>query len=250
MTAAASQDLVLIPGAGAFPQAPLIAPSPAGYLLLALEIDHRPPFLFALASRAKRRATALLRAFAARHADAQVFTARVIPPGRGAFLRQRPQIRPARFDLVLMLRCADPAAARALQAGADWQALRAATAPLARRSTDFAAGNIRQIGPVDHTRPGVFLFNWFYADALAQNLAVWNFTAGWFTDQTGLDNSTVLQPDAGQGVDWPIVNHCRWDSLADILPALLFKPGFRRYVLAHFAANRTAAMPVLYRMLR
>ena len=250
MTHPASQDLVLLDGAGQFPQVRLQPVTGAGYLVLALEIDHRPPFLFGLASAAKRRATGLLRAFAARQPDAQVFTALLIPPGRGAYLRQRPQISPARFDLVLLVETATPEAAQTLQASADWQALVKATAPLARRQAAFSATNIRHIGPVDHSKQGVFLFNWFTADDLDHNLAVWNYTAGWFTDQTGLDNSTVLQPQAGQAPDWPIVNHCRWDGLSDILPALIFKRSFRAYVLAHFAANRTAAMPVLYRLAR
>ncbi|MCW1933564.1 hypothetical protein [Pararhodobacter zhoushanensis] len=250
MTQSVSQDLVLLEGAGQFPQVTLQPVTGAGYLVLALEIDHRPPFLFGLASAAKRQATERLRAFAARQPDAHVFIALVIPPGRGAYLRRRPQIRPARFDLVLLVETATPEAAQTLQASDDCQALLAATAPLARRQAAFSATNIRHIGPVDHARQGVFLFNWFTAEDLDQNLAVWNYTAGWFTDQTGLDNSTVLQPQAGQAPDWPLVNHCRWEGLSDILPALIFKRSFRAYVLAHFAANRTAAMPVLYRLAR
>jgi len=37
----------------------------------------------------------------------------------------------------------------------------------------IAATNPRRIGPVDHTRQGVFLFNYFVADSVAQNLGVW-----------------------------------------------------------------------------
>src|SRR6266850_1364954 len=39
------------------------------------------------------------------------------------------------------------------------------------------ASNARRIGAVDHARDGVFLFNYFYADSPAQNLAVWEHTA-------------------------------------------------------------------------
>jgi hypothetical protein len=49
--------------------------------------------------------------------------------------------------------------------------------------------------PVDHHRQEVFLFNYFYADRTHLNLAAWQYTAGWFADQTGLDDSTVLPPD-------------------------------------------------------
>jgi hypothetical protein len=86
------------------------------------------------------------------------------------------------------------------------------------------------------------------AARLDQNLAVWEYTAGWFEDQTGLRNSTVLLPEAGPRKDYTIINHCRWDSLWDILPSLAFKRSFRTYVLAHFEANNTAAIPILYRL--
>ena len=111
-----------------------------------------------------------------------------------------------------------------------------------------ALNNGRRMGPVDLSRVGVFLFNYFYADRRAQNLAVWEYTAGWFADQTGLDNSTLLIPEAGQDCPYTVINHCRWDRLGDILPSLLLKPSFRSYVLRHFEANDTAAIPILYRL--
>ncbi|TFC29127.1 hypothetical protein E3O25_05585 [Cryobacterium sp. TMT1-3] len=52
----------------------------------------------------------------------------------------------------------------------------------------------------------------------------WQYTAGWFQDQTGLDNLTVLQPvDDGP---FSLVNHCRWDHLVDVMPDLAFKRSF------------------------
>ncbi|MCB1513010.1 MAG: hypothetical protein KDJ36_19105, partial [Hyphomicrobiaceae bacterium] len=78
--------------------------------------------------------------------------------------------------------------------------------------------------------------------------AVWDYTAGWFMDQTGLDNSVLTRPLDQKGAKYTIVNHCRWDGLGDIVPSLLFKKSFRNYVLAHFEANDTAAIPVLYRL--
>jgi len=58
----------------------------------------------------------------------------------------------------------------------------------------------------------------------------------------------LLLPDAGQGQDYTISDHCRWDRLRDILPALLFKKTFKSFVLANFAANNTAPMAILYRL--
>jgi hypothetical protein len=76
---------------------------------------------------------------------------------------------------------------------------------------------------VDHRRQGVFLFNYFFADRTDLNLAAWQYTAGWFPDQTGLDNSTVLLPDATSEPRYRLVNHARWDRLLDVLPSLIFK---------------------------
>jgi hypothetical protein len=77
---------------------------------------------------------------------------------------------------------------------------------------------------------------------------VWNYTAGWFQDQTGLDNSTVLLPDEAAQVPYTIINHCRWDRLRSILPALLFNRTFKPFVLNNFEKNNTAAMPILYQL--
>jgi hypothetical protein len=180
--------------------------------------------------------------------DATVFKAILVPPGRGAYLRQRPDIHIARFDVVVLIETATGEDAERIRADAVWKKMEAAARGNARYVTVFSAGNIRRIGEVDHDRDGVFLFNFFAADNRDQNLAVWEYTAGWFQDQTGLDNSTVLLPAAGEASDYTIINHCRWDALRDIVPSLIFKPSFRRYVLANFEANRTAAIPILYRL--
>ncbi|MFT4620316.1 MAG: hypothetical protein ACI9KS_001873 [Sulfitobacter sp.] len=88
----------------------------------------------------------------------------------------------------------------------------------------------------------------FYADSLDINLQVWNYTAGWFQDQTGLNNSTVLLPNEISDMPYTIINHCRWDGLRDILPALLFNKSFRPFVLNNFEKNNSAAMPILYQL--
>jgi hypothetical protein len=114
--------------------------------------------------------------------------------------------------------------------------------------TCISASNTRRIGSVDHSKNGVFLFNYFYSDSLDTNLQVWNYTAGWFQDQTGFDNSTVLLPDEAAQVPYTIINHCRWDRLRSILPALLFNRTFKPFVLNNFEKNNTAAMPILYQL--
>ena len=93
--------------------------------------------------------------------------------------------------------------------------------------------------------------------------------------ETGLDNSTLILPDedsrAGSGAhagssmttQHSVINHCRWDRLSSVLPALIFKVTltltltltltiFKRslasYVLDNFAANQCAANPILYQL--
>lgn len=120
-------------------------------------------------------------------------------------------------------------------------------AALGRRLYTLRGHNVRRMGPVNHGGDGVFLFDYFDADRTDLNLAAWQYRAGWFQDQTGLDNSTVLLPDSTSEPRYRLVNHAFWDRLSDVLPSLILKRTFRTYVLEHFASNGVAAMPMLYR---
>jgi hypothetical protein len=240
---------------GRFPTVTLEAPSGSGFAVLALEMDRRSPLAlgFWRESRAKREVLRRLKREAALLAeeggvvDASLFKALLAPPGRGRFLKRRPEVPVARFDLVLLVETETPEHARRLLASSAWERV-ASVGHVARRALAFTATNVRRMGPVDHGRPGVFPFNWFYADDVDQNLAVWEHTAGWFETETDLHNSTLLLPDPAHQVPYTVVNHCRWDRLADVLSALILERGFRGFVLASFEANNTAAMPILYRL--
>lgn len=238
-----------------FPRARLVAPSPAGFLLVAAEVD-RGPWWARPASRAKAALLARAKAHGAELCalpgvrSAVVFRAVLAAPGgRGGYLRRRrrPWHR-ARFDMVVLIETDTIARAGALRGAAPVAALERDVRAAAQYAEVIAARNVRRIGPVDHARGGVFLFNYFVAETAAQNLEAWESTAGWFTHETGLDNSTVLEPLEGAGTGYTIINHCRWDRLRDVLPALAFKRSFRAYVLAHFDAHDTAPLPVLYRL--
>lgn len=235
------------------PRAVLQPPGASGYLLLAAEVDRRPPFL--PSSRTKRR---LIASSAAAVADlarlpevkgADLFDARLIAPGMGrALLRRRAgTVRPARFDLAVLVETSDPATAPAVQRHPAWQRLRSAVAATAHHTHEIAARNVRQIAEVDHSQPSVFLFNYFYADDPRNLLPVWEYTAGWFVDKTSLADSTVLEPLDGEPSDYGIINHASWPRFTTFLPSLVLRPSFRRYVLANFAENGIAAQPILYR---
>ncbi|MGB7205633.1 MAG: hypothetical protein WBD37_09205, partial [Anderseniella sp.] len=75
-----------------FPEVSLIEPAHSGYLLLAIEVDNRPPIGFFIESKAKKKLLDRLKTLAQTLGaaddvlDATVFKAQIIPPGRGAFL--------------------------------------------------------------------------------------------------------------------------------------------------------------------
>ena len=236
-----------------FPRVKLAEPLPSGFVHVAAEVDARPPFL--PNSRKKRQLLACCKEWCrqledeAEVLDAVVFDALVATPGRGEFLKKRPgKVHVARFDLAVLIETITPEAADALKASPAYADMERTIRETASFTHVVTATNPKSMGPVDHTRQGVFLFNYFFADDTAENLAVWEYTAGWFQQETGLDNSTVLLPHDGERSEYNIMNHCRWDRLRDVMPSLLFKRSFRSYVLANFEASNVAAIPILYRM--
>ncbi|MBO6900410.1 MAG: hypothetical protein JJ864_03605 [Rhizobiaceae bacterium] len=249
-----NHDLVRLKDAGTFPKVSLMEPNGRGYVLLAGELDRRPPFGYFVESAVKKRLIAdikvLLPALNALDTveEATLFKALLVPPGRGAYLKNRPEVHVARFDVALLVRVTTPNGAAGIAASPEFGAIEARMNEAAKHSYRMVGANLRRIDEVDHSREGVFLFNYFFAADEAQNLAVWDHTAGWFQDQTGLDNSVLTRPLDQRGAQYTIINHCRWDRLNDIVPSLLFKNSFRRYVLGHFEANDTAAIPILYRL--
>lgn len=235
-----------------FPKATLMDPAASGYLHIAAEIDRRLPFL--ANSRRKRKLIADCKRWCQQLetdpsvVSAVVFDAFQIPPGRGAFVKERRgKVHVARFDLAVLIEATSPKAAAAIRESPAYADMERAVRDAASFTHVITATNVRRMGPVDHGKQGVFLFNYFFADDTNQNLAVWEETAGWWEQETGLNNSTVLLPRDGES-EYNVINHCRWNHLRDVLPSLLFKKTFRSFVLANFQANRVAAMPILYRL--
>ena len=250
----AVSDLRVLESHQRFPEVRLIEPSTSGFVLIAAEIDRRPPILGS--SRRKRRLLAECKALCrdlrreAGVVDAAVFRAIVVPPGGGGpYLRRRREpAHLARFDVAILIETESLHKADVIRRNARYRELERQIRNTARFVYETTATNVKRIGPVDHTRDGVFLFNYFVAERREQNIAVWHYTAGWFQQETDLDNSTVLLPTNGTPSEYTLINHCRWNRLRDVLPSLIFKRSFRTYVLAHFDLNDTAPMPVLYRL--
>jgi hypothetical protein len=236
-----------------FPKVALVETSPSGYIQIAAEVDQRPPLL--PGSKTKRDLIRNCKHWCkeleqeAGVVAAVVMKALIIPPGRGNFLKQRKdKVHIARFDLAVLIETESLAMAETIRRHPVYQTMERAIKEAATYTHIVTATNVKRINPVDHSRDGIFLFNYFFADDTDQNLAVWEYTAGWFQHETGLDNSTVLLPVKGEESQYNIINHCRWDRLSDILPSLLFKRTFHTYVLNNFEANHVAAMPILYRL--
>ena len=237
-----------------FPKVTLVDPTNSGYLLFALNVDRRPPIGFFIESQNKKNILSELKGELDnlknnfKVIDATVFKAMIIPPGRGAFLKKRPNVEIAKFDVVLLIEFDLHESAKEFQRSLQWKNIEDAYKTRAKKSLTITGSNIRRIGPVDHSKKGVFLFNYFFSDQVNRNLEVWEYTAGWFQEQTGLDNSTVILPDQIKENSYKIINHCRWDHLIDILPSLIFKSSFKKFVLNNFETNNVAAMPILYRL--
>jgi hypothetical protein len=238
-----------------FPTVSLMEPASSRYIQIAAEVDLNPIPLFLWSSPRKRKLLADCKNWCAQLKQdlnlisADVFKAALRPPGQGEFVKERPdKVHIARFDVAVLIEASSDEVVKQVQEHPAYQEMEKAIQTAASYTHIITASNTRRIGPVDHSRQGVFLFNYFFADDTAQNLAVWNYTAGWFEAETGLDNSTVLLPSNAEGSQYNIINHCRWDGWSDILPSLIFKKSFHSYVLDNFYANKVAALPILYHL--
>jgi len=234
----------------------LIEPSPLGYLHLAAEVQaaHRPgPVL--RRSRDKHQLLGVLKWQARQVAELEavervtVYDAVAFAPA-GGDVKNRPAARPAAwFDVAILAETSSPQTAGEVRADPAWQTLAGALTERASRVHQITARNVRRVGDVDKTRPGWFLFNYFTGDDPAAAAEVWDYLAGWYEAETGLDNSTLFEPLQGEQSDYVLINQYRWDgNLPLFLARQLPKKSFRSYLLANLKAHHLAAMPVLYRL--
>jgi len=170
-----------------------------------------------------------------------------IPPGGDATARSA--LRPAWFDVVILVETVSPDAASEVRAAPGYQELVGTLTEGARRVHQVAARNVRRIGDVDKSRPGLFVFNYLAGNDLGLAVELWEYLSGWYEAETGLNSATLLAPSEGERSDYVLINHARWDgSLPMFAARQLPKKTFRTYMLANLKANHVAAMPVLYRL--
>ena len=236
----------------------LIAPTTRSYIHIAAEVcpPSRPGPVVAK-GREKSALLTRLKEFARQleQRDAvemvTVFDAVAFPPlERLPSLKERGDaIHIARFDIVVLIETTSPAAARDVQTAPPYLSLLALLASKARDMHVIAARNAKRVGDVDKTRKGLFLFNYFVADDADVMLQLWDYLAGWYETETGLDNSTLLVPLEGERSDYLAINNARWDGgPLRLLARQLPKKSFRNYMLANLATNHVGVMPVLYRL--
>lgn len=174
-----------------------------------------------------------------------LYEAILVPPAQ-ADERTR-DVPDARFDVAVLIELDTPDAIPGVQGSSAYRGLVDAIQAAADHLHVMTARNIRLLGDVDKTRSGVFLFNHFTTERPEVATELWEHLAGWYAAETGLDNSTLLQPLAPD--DFVFVNHARWDqSLARLTAQQFAKPSFRNFVLANLRGNCTVATPVLYRL--
>ncbi|QPH38904.1 hypothetical protein [Pedobacter endophyticus] len=238
-----------------FKKVALTEPTSNFYLHIAAEVDQFwIPVFLTTGSRKKRlidNAKQWCRELKKDHevVSADVFKAILIPPGIGKFLKEQlGRVQIAKYDFAILIETASLQKAEDIKNTADYNHILGEIKNISRNTHMTTATNIRHINPVDHQKQGVFLFNYFLANSLQKNLSIWEYTAGWFQEETGLYNSTVLLPIDQRNSEYTIINHCRWNKISDILPSLIFKKSFHSYVLDNFYANEVAAMPILYKL--
>jgi hypothetical protein len=230
----------------------LSAPTGNGFLVLAAELG-RWVGPFALPSRARSRTLArvagLCEKLAGRDdvAEAIAFRGVLRPPGEGSEILHRAGVRPARYDLVVLVRTTTVEAVDAVRTDSVYREMTAMIEGTARHTHLVAGSNAARIADVDHGRDHWFLFNYFHCEDAETVYDVWEYTAGWFQHSTALPNSTLMRPLAREAADYSVINHASWPTLRTFLPSLLFSRSFRSFVLANFKANEVAAQPIIYR---
>ncbi|NVI89503.1 hypothetical protein [Actinomadura sp. BRA 177] len=222
-----------------YPRATLREPAPYGYVYVGATID--PPGRAPFVRRSARRdeVLAALKTHASRVEElgtvvkATVYRAVLMPPVPGA----------PRFDAVVLIETSAPEKIRDVQSSEEYGRLIEA----AGETRVTTLRNVKRIGDVDKTRQGLFLFNHFTADDPEVAAKLWEHLAGWYAAETGLDNSTLLQPIGD--APYALVNHARWDhGLVRFAAHQFTKPSFLTFVRANLRANDTESMPVLYKL--
>jgi hypothetical protein len=236
-----------------YPPVKLIEPATLGYIHLAARVQpRRVPFLpigrekAQLLARLKHLAELLEQRDTVEKVT--VFHATVIAPPSSYVKQHRDAIHLPRYDIVVLVETTSPETAHQVQQTAAYAALVEALKSRASDLHIIVARNVKRVGDVEKRRKGAFLFNYFVGEDPEVTLALWDYLAGWYAVETGMDNSTLLLPLEGERSDYTIINHARWDGLLHFMWQQMTKRSFRTYMQANLDANHVGAMPILYHL--
>jgi hypothetical protein len=234
----------------------LVKSSTSSYIHIAAEIDKKLTPIFITTSSRKKKLIAQCKNWCKQLEkisgviEINLFKATLIPPGRGEYVKENSsELHIAKYDFVILIEVHSEKVCDELQNNDIYKNMLERIKTVASYTNIMSAYNIRRINNVNHKKQGVFLFNYFSAKNRQQNLRVWEYTAGWFEKETELDNSTLLYPLEEKNANYSVINHCRWNKYSDILPAIIFKKTFKKYVLDNFYANNVGAQPILYKLI-
>ncbi len=246
-------------------QGMIMPPNKYGYIHLAAEVEkahlfskpskHKSDLLNKLKQLSKQLKNDMPQV---RRAD--LFTAFIIPPGtkegRELIEKSNYNVHVATFDIVILIECPNIESAKMVRNSDAFRKLYDLLDSQSSYLHCITAKNPKRIDEVSKETDGIFLFNYFYAADIKSKgskgidilLGVWEYTAGWWTAKANLDNSTPLQPIAGEESQYSLINHCRWDKAIDVFPSIMFRPTMGSFVLKNFTVNNIMAMPILYKL--
>lgn len=236
-----------------YPPVKLIEPTTLGYIHLAAVVQPRQiPFMpigrekGQLITRLKYLAQQLERLEAVEKVT--VFRAVVMAPSSGYVKQHRDSIHLARYDIVVLVETQSPEIARQVQKTEEYTMLVDTLSSKASDLHSIVARNVKHVGDVEKRRKGIFLFNYFVGEDSQVTLALWDYLAGWYAVETGMDNSTLLLPLEGEQSDYTIINHARWNGLLSFLWQQVTKKSFRTYMQANLDGNHVGSMPIFYHL--
>ena len=112
----------------------------------------------------------------------------------------------------------------------------------------FLATNAARFGVTDNDDPdAAILLNHFTGTATAPtSVATWKQLSAWFAAKTGIDNSTLLQPQ--QLAPFLLVNYARLPAgVVGFLLNEILRPSFHRFVRGLLARNHMTSLPLFVR---
>jgi hypothetical protein len=247
-----SGDLRIVNPDPRYAKVRLIEPSLLGYIHVAAEVSPKSlPFL--PTDRDKSILLAELKEIARKLElidsveRVTIFDGFAFPPA-SSYVREQKRSTP-RFDIVALVETKSPADAIQVRSYPSFQALVEKLRSKAKHLHIMVGLNVKRVEDVDKTRKGLFLFNYFMGNNQKVALELWDYLAGWYEAETGLNNSTLLLPLEGEKSDYVFINNARWDKgLVSFVLNQMTKRTFRTYMMANLKENRVSAMPILYRL--